>query len=128
MPSWRAWTFTVGLVAVYAVVPGTVGAIQAWLGPRLRETTAPLVFAALWVLAEALRLAEVALANSSRESPDLLDTLAAAYASAGRFEEAAEAARRAADLARASGDAAYARRIEHRLGGYLQGRAWREHT
>ncbi len=48
---------------------------------------------------EAVELAEKAAAVRSRHEPDVLDTLAAAYAEAGRFPEAAAAARKAKDAA-----------------------------
>jgi arylsulfatase A-like enzyme len=40
---------------------------------------------------EAIRVAETALARTDSQPPDLFDTLAAAYASAGRYEEAVDA-------------------------------------
>jgi tetratricopeptide (TPR) repeat protein len=52
--------------------------------------------------AEAVALAERAAAGSGRRDPRILDTLAAAYAAAGRPAEAADAAREAAALARAA--------------------------
>jgi len=48
--------------------------------------------------AKAVELAEQAKALAAIESPQLLDTLAAAYAEAGRFPEAVETARRALTL------------------------------
>ena len=49
--------------------------------------------------AEAVKLAEQAAQLPGGEAPDVLDTLAAAYAEAGRFPEAVATARRALDLA-----------------------------
>jgi tetratricopeptide (TPR) repeat protein len=68
---------------------------------------------AAWILAthrdpevrspdEAIRLAEQAAALTNGQDPAVLDTLAAAYAAAGRFDEAVPAARRALELAKAS--------------------------
>jgi len=52
---------------------------------------------------EAIRLAERAGELSQYQSPQILDTLAMAYAAAGRFSEAATTAEKAMELARASG-------------------------
>lgn len=53
--------------------------------------------------AEAVRLAERARQLAGDKDPLALDTLAAAYANAGRFDDAVQTARRAADLARQTG-------------------------
>ena len=55
----------------------------------------------------------------------VLDTLAAAYAEAGRFPEAIDTASRALALANAAGDAASAQGIEGRLRLYRAGRPFR---
>jgi tetratricopeptide (TPR) repeat protein len=67
---------------------------------------------------EAVALAERAAAITASSNASVLDTLAAAYAAAGRREEAARTARRAIELARQSGDAALAKEINERLTGY----------
>jgi tetratricopeptide (TPR) repeat protein len=70
--------------------------------------------------AGAIELAERAL----RLAPDdaaVVDTLAAAYASAGRFGEAAQAAQRARSLAAQAGEAALAADIGRRLALYQRG-------
>jgi spermidine synthase len=54
-----------------------------------------------------------------------LDTLAAAYAAAGRFAEAVAAAERAVPLAESGGQAELARRIQSRLELYRAGRPYR---
>ena len=54
-----------------------------------------------------------------------LDTLAAAYAAAGRFSEAIATAQKAIELARSAGQRAFVREIENRLGLYRDGRAYR---
>ena len=91
----------------------------AWL----RATAAD---AALRDGAEALRLAREAVRLRGDDHPDALDTLAAAYAAAGRFEDAAAAARRAAALARAApGFESLAPRIEQRLRLYLRSEPYR---
>ena len=68
--------------------------------------------------AEALRLARQSADESAGSEPEILDTLAAAYASAGRWEEALVAARRALAEARERGDAALAAGIGARIEGY----------
>jgi tetratricopeptide (TPR) repeat protein len=67
---------------------------------------------------EAVRVAETALAHSGGESPDLLDTLAAAYASAGRFEEAVRAEIDALRGANTRGEALKAADYQARLALY----------
>ena len=75
---------------------------------------------------EALRLAAEALRIAGGGHPEALDTLAAAYAAAGRFEEAAAAARRAAARARATpGLEDLAAAIEERLRLYLRREPYR---
>jgi spermidine synthase len=68
--------------------------------------------------AEALRLAE-GLRDETREpGANLLDTLAAAYAAAGRFDEAIRSAEQAATLAEAEGDLALAQTFRRRISDY----------
>ncbi|MEW6305430.1 MAG: tetratricopeptide repeat protein [Verrucomicrobiota bacterium] len=76
--------------------------------------------------AEAVRLAERADELSGGMSAIILDTLAAAYAEAGRFAEAQSTARRAQDVAQRSGQVALAQEISARLKGYEQNRPYRE--
>ena len=71
----------------------------------------------------AIALAEAATAEEA-DDPGRLDTLAAAYAAAGRFERAAESAARAAALARASGATELAADIESRAARYRARRAF----
>jgi tetratricopeptide (TPR) repeat protein len=68
-------------------------------------------------VAEAVQLAEQATARLG-ENPGALDTLAVAYAAAGRREDAARTAQRALALAEAKGDSALAAQIRARLGQY----------
>ncbi len=75
---------------------------------------------------EAVRLAERAYRLARRETPGLLDTLAAAHAEVGHFELAAQHARHAAALARGLGQAAAAERIMDRAKLYASQRAYRE--
>ncbi|PYV16157.1 MAG: hypothetical protein DMG07_08380, partial [Acidobacteria bacterium] len=76
--------------------------------------------------AEAVRLAERAVALSARRDANYLDTLAAACAEAGRFAEAVETSRVAIERARSSGQEELAKEFEKRLEFYVQGRPWRE--
>jgi len=68
--------------------------------------------------AKAVRLAERSNALSAGRSPSVLDALAMAYASAGRFDDAVDTASRAIELARASGYDSLASNIEARLQAY----------
>jgi tetratricopeptide (TPR) repeat protein len=70
----------------------------------------------------AVELAELANKVTLSNQPLMLDTLAAAYASAGRFDRAVVAAERARDLAAARGPMQLVERIEHRLALYRSGR------
>jgi protein O-mannosyl-transferase len=63
---------------------------------------------------------------SGNRSPDYLDTMAVAYAAAGRFSEAIATAQKAIDLARAAGQPKLAAEIEARLQLYRSGRAYHE--
>jgi tetratricopeptide (TPR) repeat protein len=97
----------------------TVANNLAWLlatgaDPRLRDPD------------DAIAIAERAAALSGGEAPAVLDTLAAAYAAAGRFDDAVRTAERAAAASRRSGDARGAAAIERRARGYRAGRAWVE--
>ena len=77
---------------------------------------------------EAVRLAEHACAVASRRNPALLDTLAAAYAEAGRFPEAINAAQEAIALARTAGSEATINRAENLLKFFQSGRPFHENT
>jgi tetratricopeptide (TPR) repeat protein len=70
----------------------------------------------------AIRMAQGLDARTGHENPGILDTLAAAYAAGGRFEEAIRTAERAASLASASGSEDTAAGIRQRLMLYRQGR------
>lgn len=75
----------------------------------------------------AVRWAERAAGNGGRGDPRILDVLAAAYAEAGRFEDAVETGTEAVRVARAAGPqaAALVRAIEARVRGYREGRPHR---
>ncbi len=78
--------------------------------------------------AEAVRLAERLRASVPAASADVLDVLAAAYAEAGRFDDAIGTARQALQLARAAGQETLAVQIEARLEDYRSGQAFRENA
>ncbi len=89
----------------------------AWLlatcpDPRLRDAK------------EAVKLAEAA-RDKAGEDARVLDTLAAAYAAAGRFGEAIPAGRKALGLARQAGDARLAASIQERLAHYAAFKPYR---
>jgi Tfp pilus assembly protein PilF len=75
---------------------------------------------------EALRLAERGAALTRPQTSAALDVLAAALASAGRFDEALETAQRALALAAAVHDDQAAGRIRDRLSLYQRGQPFRE--
>lgn len=75
---------------------------------------------------EAVEIAERAADQTRRAVPKVLDTLAAAYAEAGRFDDAARTSAEAAASARAMNLTDLAEQIEARRQEYLAGRPWRE--
>ncbi len=76
--------------------------------------------------AEAVALAERAMRLSARPRPEILDAYAAALAAAGRFDEAARAAERGIEAARARKDGPLAGQIGERLALYRAGRPFRQ--
>ncbi len=76
--------------------------------------------------AEAVTLAERAARLSGGREPVLLDTLAAAYAEAGRFPEAVQTERRALDLAAQGQSPQIAQELRSRLSLYEAGKAFHE--
>jgi tetratricopeptide (TPR) repeat protein/4-amino-4-deoxy-L-arabinose transferase-like glycosyltransferase len=70
--------------------------------------------------AEAVRLAERAAALTNESSTSVLDALGAAYASAGRTEQALRVLRRAYELARESGQDGLAEKIRQRAESYAR--------
>jgi tetratricopeptide (TPR) repeat protein len=74
---------------------------------------------------QAVRIAERAQRAAPRPDPALLDTLAAAYAAQGRFEEALRTAQHASELARRGGANTLAREIDARAALYSAGRPYR---
>ncbi len=75
---------------------------------------------------EAVRLALAVSRMTGHGDARILDTLAAAYAAAGRFDEAVETAKKAADLAARSGIAGLEEGIRERIGSYKKRRPWRK--
>jgi tetratricopeptide (TPR) repeat protein len=75
---------------------------------------------------EAVRLAEHACAVAIHRNPELLDTLAAAYAETGRFPKAISAAQEALALARTTGNEAAVGRAENLLECFQSGRPFRD--
>jgi tetratricopeptide (TPR) repeat protein len=78
--------------------------------------------------ADALGLAARASHLCGGHNPAVLDTLAAAYAEAGRFSDAARTAAEAARLATAAGDRTLAEKIRARLELYRGGRPYRQRS
>jgi tetratricopeptide (TPR) repeat protein len=74
---------------------------------------------------EAVALAERLVAMTREDDASALDTLAAAYAAAGRYEEAQATARAARERARHDGQRRLATEIDARLALYRQGRPYR---
>ncbi len=74
----------------------------------------------------AVRLAERAARRAGDDAVDVLDTLAAAYAAAGRFDEAIGAQQRAIALAERAGRKAVASEFRRRLALYRSGRPYVE--
>jgi spermidine synthase len=76
--------------------------------------------------AAAVRLATRAALLTDRTDPNILDTLAAALAAAGRFDDAERTAGEAIGLARRGNDESLAADIAQRLAGYQLGRPFLE--
>jgi len=76
--------------------------------------------------AQALQLATRAFELSPPNDAAALDTLAAAYAEAGRFDDAIKSAQRAAELAQADGPKQLLGDIQARLLLYRAGKPYRE--
>lgn len=118
---------------LYAMGRGSLAAEHMRAAVRRDQGKPERVIALAWLLAthpdpdvrapeEAVRLAEEAVGGLRRPHPIAVSTLAAAYAAAGRFEEAAARAREAMDLAGGFGEEALARNIERQLALYREGK------
>ena len=73
---------------------------------------------------EAVRLAQRAAELTRQRDPEVLDTLAAAQAAAGRFDQAVQTAQAALDLAGSTDNQQLAEQIRQRLDGYRQERPY----
>jgi len=73
----------------------------------------------------AVMLAQQVCARTRNREPAYLDTLAAAYAAVGRYDDAVTTAQKAIDLARSGGQAELVKEFEARLQLYRGGRAYR---
>jgi tetratricopeptide (TPR) repeat protein len=76
--------------------------------------------------ADAVRFAEQACRLTNQKNPGLIGTLAAAYAEAGRFNDAVETAGKAAALAEAAGNSPFAQMNRQLQSLYRTGRPFRE--
>jgi len=116
---------------------GALQIVRGWAGRG--QTPPSLALLAAWILAtapedelrsgaDAVAIAEKLAGAGPREASNALalDVLAAAYAEAGRFAEAADAAARASAAASARGDTARVRQIDERRALYAAGRAFRD--
>ncbi|MBI3877621.1 MAG: tetratricopeptide repeat protein, partial [Verrucomicrobia bacterium] len=106
---------------------------------RLQPDTAPALNSLAWIYAthadaqlrngaEAVRLAERACALTKRQQPVFLGTLAAAYAEAGRFDDAVRTAREAQELATRQGLSEVAAQLSARVKSFEAGQPWRQAT
>ncbi|MCY2927471.1 MAG: tetratricopeptide repeat protein [Planctomycetota bacterium] len=75
---------------------------------------------------EAVELASKSVKQSGGKAPELLDTLAVAYAEAGQFPDALQTARRAAELADGQNKPALAAEIRSRIPLYESAQAYRQ--
>jgi len=76
--------------------------------------------------ADAVRLAEKACELTAFKNPQAIDTLAVAYAAAGRFTEAADIAEKAIELALSQKDDTLATQVQNRLELYKNSEPYRE--
>ena len=74
--------------------------------------------------AEALRLADEAARRTQRSQPEVLDTLAAAFARLGRFDEAVQTARQAMAILTAPGSQGKRQAIQARIEDYRQSKPY----
>jgi tetratricopeptide (TPR) repeat protein len=103
---------------------------------QLQPDHAPAMTFLAWILAtaddaglrsgaEAVQLATQACELTQSREPRSLGALAAAWAETGRFPQAVQAAAKAAELARAQGNATLSREIEQQVALYQQGKPFR---
>jgi tetratricopeptide (TPR) repeat protein len=146
-----AWQKAVEVTPGYAKAQYKLGDAYYEMG-RIREALAhwrkglsleanhlPVLNQVAWLLAtspdnsirnggEAVAYAERALAMAGGDNPEILDTLAAAYAEAGRFSSAARTARRALVLATQQNKQELVPGLKARLALYDSGKAFRDKT
>jgi len=113
-------------------------AIQNWTrAVELEPTIADILKNPAWLLAtagnvsaqdadRAIEFARRACELAGYKEPELLDTLAAAYAAAGRFEDAVRTAQQAIDAAKAGGREDLAGEIKNRMELYKTGQRYRQ--
>jgi tetratricopeptide (TPR) repeat protein len=100
---------------------------------RLKPTLSPAMGDVVWILAmaddpnlrdaaAAVEMGEQAALASGQRDPEILDALAAAYASQGRFEQAVATAELARSVATSAGAGELAARIGTRIAAYREGR------
>jgi protein O-mannosyl-transferase len=128
----------VQLAALLAQLGQTQAAIAQYREALSLETNFPVVLNNLaWLRsthpdaavrdgAEAVRLAERAVELTSRNETFILGTLAAAYAEAGRFDEAVKTAEEAIQVAEKHGEKELSAKNREFLGHYRERRPWRE--
>jgi len=132
---YKAW---INLGMVYLQQGKTKQAIDAWNKVlQLKDNCADVINNLAWIKAtnknpdfhnpgQAVRLALRACKLAQYNRPDYLDTLAAAYAAAGRFSQATETAKRALYLAETAGRKVLTNEIKSRLQLYKAGKPYRE--
>jgi tetratricopeptide (TPR) repeat protein len=114
-------------------LPETIAALRK--AQKLKRDDAELARKLSWLLAtspglsredrgEALRLARAAIQKASRKTPVFSDTLAAALAATGQYEEAARTIRRVLAAAEQAGNAKAAAKYRERLELYESGRPY----
>ncbi len=75
---------------------------------------------------EAVKLAEDVCKRDKQKRPGMLDTLAVAYAAAGRYSDAIQTAQKSIALARAAGNVKLANSVTQRLALYKSGKPYKE--
>lgn len=134
----QEWVLHSNLGTAYSRLGQLDKAIMHWEEAlRLKPDYVSVINKLAWLLAtcedpnyraatQAVELAERGCKLTAYKEPRLLDTLAAAYAEAGRFDEAVRTAERALELAKLSGEGQLAANIGKRLELYRQGQAYHE--
>jgi len=133
-PEHRMARYNLGVaLALLGRIDEAVGRMAEALGDPARRTPAALRL--VWALAAgpdglrdgaaAVALAERACAKA-QDNPDCLDAMGAAYAEAGRFDDAVRAAHSALERAEAAGSREQAEAIRAHLRSYEQRHPWRQ--